>query len=283
MTDSSAQAKRGGYTRELTSLVAAPILIWIVGWGPAMLWAGLVVVICALALFEFLVLGEHKGYPVQKTMSILLLGVILAAFLLPQISVEVSVFAVLLIVPGIYVFARSPLEEALPATAVCVLSTLYVGMLGGALIRLRTDFGEDGAKLIYFLLLVVWMNDAGAYYVGKSLGRTKLSPRVSPKKTVEGGLGGIATALVAAAIIHFTFFQNFPLHHALIAAVLLAIAGVIGDLAESAWKRSAAVKDSGAVIPGHGGFLDRTDSIFFTAPILYSYWFLLVHDFRLPG
>ncbi len=105
--------------------------------------------------------------------------------------------------------------------------------------------------------------------------RHRLSPRVSPKKTIEGGIGGLATSLLAAAIVHFTFFPEFPLMHALLAALLLSIAGVVGDLAESMWKRSAAVKDSGVLIPGHGGFLDRVDSILFTAPILYAYWFVL--------
>jgi phosphatidate cytidylyltransferase len=133
---------------------------------------------------------------------------------------------------------------------------------------------------VFFLLIIVWAGDAGAYYVGRKLGRTKLSPRISPKKTVEGLIGGILSSLLAAAVVHFTFFRQFPLMHAMIAAVFLSIAGVVGDLAESMWKRSADVKDSGAMIPGHGGFLDRSDSILFTAPILYSYWFVLTNGFK---
>jgi phosphatidate cytidylyltransferase len=85
---------------------------------------------------------------------------------------------------------------------------------------------------------------------------------------------------MTAVIIHFTFFEAFPLQHAVIAGVILSVAGVVGDLAESMWKRSAAVKDSGTLIPGHGGFLDRFDSVFFTAPILYCYWSLIVHGFQ---
>ena len=159
------------------------------------------------------------------------------------------------------------------------MATLYVGMLGGSLVRLHNDFPE-GPRLIFFLLLVVWLGDAGAYYCGKTFGRHKLSPRISPKKTIEGGIGGAATSVITAIVIHFTFFKTFPLLHAIIAGVLLSVTGIIGDLAESMWKRSAAVKDSGTLIPGHGGFLDRFDSIFYTAPILYSYWFLIVHDFQ---
>jgi phosphatidate cytidylyltransferase len=148
------------------------------------------------------------------------------------------------------------------------------------MIRLRNDFPIEGPKLVFFLLIVVWVGDAGAYYFGKSFGKHKMSPRISPKKTIEGGVGGVLTAILAAVAIHFTFFPQFPVVHAAIAGIVLSITGVIGDLAESMWKRSADVKDSGTLIPGHGGFLDRFDSVFYTTPILYVYWFLIVHDFR---
>lgn len=262
------------FQRELTSVVALPLLIWIVGWASDAIYIGLIVLISIVALYEFLTLGERKGYPVHKIFSIVLMLFLLSTFLLTQLSVEIGVFAVLLFIPAAYVFGRSSVEAGLPASAVCVLGTLYVGMLAGALLRLRLDFPE-GAKLIFFLLIVVWTCDAGAYYVGKQIGKHALSPRVSPKKTIEGLLGGIFFSIVAATVIHFTFFSTFPLLHAIIAAILLSIAGVIGDLAESLWKRSAAVKDSGTLIPGHGGLLDRLDSILFTAPILYTYWFML--------
>lgn len=269
---------RRGFTRELTALVGLPPLIWIVGWAPGPVYVAMIALVASLALWEFLTLGAHKGYPVYRVISVLLGLVILWTFLSSSVSVEVGVFATLLLIPAVYVFANSPLEEALPATAVCTLGTLYIGMLAGALLRLRLDFDAAGPLLIFFLLIVVWAGDAGAYYVGSKLGRRKLSPRVSPKKTVEGLLGGVCAAILAAVVIHFTFFPQFPLVHAVIAATMLSIAGVIGDLAESLWKRSAAVKDSGTLIPGHGGFLDRLDSILFTAPLLYGYWFLLSGD-----
>jgi phosphatidate cytidylyltransferase len=267
------------FTRELTSLVGAPFMIWLIGWAPSWLYEVVIAAVAALALFEFLDLGRHKGYPVHRTVSILLMLGLLSAFSLEQVSVELGVVATLLIIPALYVFTARNLEEALPATAVCVLGTLYVGMLAGAMLRLRIDF-PVGSKLIFFLLLVVWMGDAGAYYVGSKFGKRRLSPIISPKKSVEGLIGGVFTSLIAAVVIHFTFFPEFPLVHALICAAILSSAGVIGDLAESLWKRSAAVKDSGTLIPGHGGFLDRFDSILFTAPLLYAYWFLLQHDFR---
>ena len=261
-------------TRELTAVVIAPLIIWLIGWAPDYGYIITIALVTSLALYEFLILGEAKGYPVHKVLSISLMLLILASVVMAEVEIEAAIVAVLLLIPASYVFSEPELDGALPASAVCVLGTLYVGMLGGALLRLKLDFGGLGPKLVFFLLLVVWMGDAGAYYVGRFFGRTPLS-RISPKKTIEGSLGGMATSVLTAAVIHATFFPEFPLVHALIAAFLLAAAGIVGDLAESLWKRSAAVKDSGKLLPGHGGFFDRIDSILFTAPILYGYWFFI--------
>lgn len=267
------------FAREITAAVAAPIAIWIIGWSHEYVFDATIALVAVLALHEFLSLGKAKGYDVPVILCIAIMLVIMAAFILPDFSVELGMFTALLLIPAWYVIARKDLESSLPSSAIAVLATTYVGMLGGSLIRLRNDFPE-GSKLVFFLLLVVWLGDSGAYYVGKTFGKHKLSPRISPKKTIEGLAGGIAASIITAVIIHFTFFKAFPLVHAIIAGVILSFAGVVGDLAESMWKRSAAVKDSGTLIPGHGGFLDRFDSIFFTAPILYSYWALLVRGFR---
>jgi phosphatidate cytidylyltransferase len=281
MTDAPQPPKTARFTRELTTLVAGPLAIWIIGWSSAGIFDAAVAVVAALALYEFLDLGRKKGFVIPMALCIFVMLFIVAAFILEPISVEMGVFLALLLIPGSYVLRTTDLENALPSSAIAVMATLYVGMLGGSLIRLRNDFAmPDGPHLVFFLLLVVWLGDAGAYYVGKRFGRHKLSPRISPKKTIEGGVGGITTSVIAAVVIHFTFFPNFPIIHAVIAGVILSICGMIGDLAESMWKRSASVKDSGTLIPGHGGFLDRFDSIFFTAPLLYVYWFLIVHHFQ---
>jgi phosphatidate cytidylyltransferase len=265
--------------RELTALIAAPLAIWIVGWANPYVFDAAIALIAALALYEFLVLGTRKGYRIPVVLCIAIMLFIVAAFILESVSVEMGVFGALLLIPASYVVSRGELEDALPSSAIAILATLYVGMLGGSLIRLHDDFA-DGAKLVFFLLLVVWLGDAGAYYFGRTFGKHKLSPRISPKKTVEGLIGGVATSIATALIIHFTFFRNFPLVHTIIAGTILSVSGVVGDLAESMWKRSADVKDSGTLIPGHGGFLDRFDSIFYTTPILYAYWFLILHDFK---
>jgi phosphatidate cytidylyltransferase len=268
------------YTREVTAAFLSPLAIYIIGWSQQYVYDAVIGLIAGLALYEFLVLGRRKGYQLPIVLCILIMLFIILAFVLEPISVEMGVFLTLLVIPAWYVFSRRSLDDALPSSAIAVMATLYVGMLGGSLIRLRNDFSPNiGPKLVFFLLLVVWLGDAGAYYVGKQFGRHPMSPRISPKKTIEGGIGGIVTAIITAVVIHFTFFKEFPLVHAIVAGILLSVAGVIGDLAESMWKRSAAVKDSGTLIPGHGGFLDRFDSIFFTTPILYVYWVLIQNGF----
>ncbi len=268
------------YAREITAAVMAPLTIWVIGWSHPYVFDAAVAIIGGLALYEFLQLGIRKGYYIPIVLCIAVMLFIVAAFVLEQVSVEMGVFVALLVIPTAYVLGRSALEDALPASAIATMATLYVGMLGGSLVRLRGDFHDRGPKLVFFLLLVVWLGDAGAYYVGKKFGKRKLSPQISPKKTVEGAIGGLLTSVVTAIVIHFTFFEDFPLLHAIIAGALLSVSGMIGDLAESMWKRSANVKDSGTLLPGHGGFLDRFDSIFFTAPILYTYWSLIVRNFR---
>lgn len=271
MTESVRQPLHKRYTREVTSIVALPLLIWVIGWGPETVYNVAMGIVSALALYEFLDLGRKKGYDIPIALCIGVMGVIIAAFVLEQVSVEMGMFLTLLVIPGSYVLRDIKIEEALPSSAVAVLATMYVGMLAGSLVRLRNDFAE-GPRLVFFLMIVVWIGDAGAYYVGKNFGKRKLSPRISPKKTVEGLLGGVATSILAAVIIQLTFLEEMRLIHAVIIGIVLSFTGVVGDLVESMWKRSAAVKDSGTLIPGHGGFLDRLDSILFTAPILYVYW-----------
>src|SRR5438309_3463564 len=208
--------------RELTALIAAPLAIWVVGWAHPYVFDATMSLCAALALYEFLDLGRQKGYDIPVPLCIAVMLFINAAFILEPISVEMGVFVALLVIPGSYVFSRGNLEEALPSSAIAVLATLYVGMLGGSLIRLHNDFAA-GWKLVLFLLMVVWLGDAGAYYVGKNLGRHQLSPRISPKKTIEGLAGGIAISMITAAIVHFTYFKELPLLHAMISGVILSM------------------------------------------------------------
>jgi phosphatidate cytidylyltransferase len=148
-----------------------------------------------------------------------------------------------------------------------ILGVAYVGGLLSFPSLLRGL--EDGRQYIYFLAFTTWVGDTGAFYVGSGLGRRPLCPRISPKKTLEGAVGGIiATVLLAVAGCAW-IWPRFSWGRAAIAGLVIAIVGIAGDLCESAVKRAASAKDSGGIIPGHGGVLDRLDSLMFTGPVLY--------------
>src|SRR5216684_2885815 len=147
--------------RELTAVIAAPFAIWMVGWANPYVFDAAVALIATLALYEFLDLGKRKGYHLPITLCMAVMLFIIAAFILEPISVEMGVFLALLVIPASYVFAKEDLDQALPSSAIAVTATLYVGMLGGSLIRLRNDFPPNiGPKLVFFLILVVWLGDA---------------------------------------------------------------------------------------------------------------------------
>src|SRR5215212_3777193 len=231
MTEVPAARPPARFARELTALVLAPLAVWLVGWSPAWAFNVAIALISTLALIEFLALGTRKGYDIPVILCVLVALFITASFILEKVSVEMGMFLALLIIPASYVIRTGSIEEALPSSAVAVFATMYVGMLAGSLIRLRNDFPE-GPYLVFFLVLVVWLGDAGAYYTGKKFGKRKLSPRISPKKTVGGLIGGIATSVITAVIIQLTFFHEFPMVHAIVVGIVLSISGVIGDLAE---------------------------------------------------
>jgi phosphatidate cytidylyltransferase len=167
---------------------------------------------------------------------------------------------------------RRPLAERLPADAMTVFGALFLAVPLGYLIGLRKLGGELGGDLIFFLFLVVWGGDSAAYYIGSLTGRHPLAPRISPKKTIEGAVAGVLGSLLAALLARAWFFPELRREDCWILGALLAVAGIIGDLVESMWKRGAGLKDSATLVPGHGGILDRCDSLLFGGPILYYYF-----------
>ena len=144
--------------------------------------------------------------------------------------------------------------------------------LGSHLVALRTGFPQPlSAHLLSFFFLVLMGSDAGAYYTGRALGKRKLAPSISPGKTWEGSVGGLVAALAMAALAHFWFFRELPLRYMLPLAATMTVLGILGDLAESALKRGAGAKDAANILPGHGGILDRLDSLLFNAPLIYYF------------
>jgi phosphatidate cytidylyltransferase len=186
----------------------------------------------------------------------------------PEILIP-TLLAILIGIISVPLLSRIPLEQSLRNSAVTLFGVLYLGLTLGTLPMTRLL--PQGEWLIFFLLLVTWASDTGAYYVGTLFGRHQLAPTISPKKTVEGLVGGFFGAIIVAYTARWWFLPELSGLDCLILATLLTITGLWGDLTESAMKRSVGTKDSGGILPGHGGMLDRLDSLLFTAPVFYYY------------
>src|SRR5215813_15084475 len=166
----------------------------------------------------------------------------------------------------------APFEKMIASVGSTLLGVLYIPLLGSHLVALRTGFTQTlSAHLLSFFFLVLMGSDAGAYYCGRTFGKRKLAPSISPGKTWAGVVGGIVAALAMATIAHFWFFNELPLKWALPLAAVMTILGILGDLTESALKRSAGAKDAAKLLPGHGGILDCLDSLLFNAPVIYYF------------
>ena len=166
----------------------------------------------------------------------------------------------------------APFDKLVASTGVTILGVLYIGLLGSHLVAIRTGFDQTrSAHLLSFFFLVLMGADTGAYYVGRALGKHKLAPSISPGKTWEGVVGGVAAGLIMALISHYWFFRELPLKWTLPLAGAMIVIGILGDLTESAIKRGAGAKDAAKLLPGHGGMLDRLDSLLFNAPLIYYF------------
>jgi phosphatidate cytidylyltransferase len=168
-------------------------------------------------------------------------------------------------------FAPHPVEGAIEDISTTFLGIFYVALLFGFQMAIRTPPTPNGKQWIVFLYFVIWATDIGAYSIGVPFGKRRLYPKVSPKKSVEGLVGGVVFAIGMALLCRVWFMPPLGISEAVLLGVVLALVGTLGDLVESLFKRSVGIKDSGSFIPGHGGMLDRMDSMLFAAPVLYYY------------
>ncbi len=184
-------------------------------------------------------------------------------------SPTISVSIILILVLVAHLFTVKNIESALTDVSITFFGIFYIGWLMGHIILLRGM--ENGQSLIFFLFLVTWAGDAGAYYTGSYFGKHRLSYVISPKKTYEGAAGCFAFSILMAFIAKYWFFSHLTVNDTIILGISFGIISQLGDFSESLLKRSAGVKDSSFLIPAHGGILDRIDSLLFTAPLLYYY------------
>jgi phosphatidate cytidylyltransferase len=266
--------------RVLTALVLIPPVTYIIGWAPEWLFLIVLIAVVERSLYEFVLINRQAGFQCLPGLAYsagALLCVAQASELRAQgwggFAVSAVLFASVLCVL-ILALARLRDLRQYPGTAASTLfGVLYIGFTLSCLVPMRFSgrfvWAGSGRNLTLLLFLVIWADDIFAYLTGKLLGRTLLMPRVSPKKTLEGSLGGLAGSLLAGWLFARWFWHPANLKAAMLLVVVIALAGQVGDLAESALKRGADVKDSGTLLPGHGGLLDRVDSLLFGAPALW--------------
>ncbi|HEV2834311.1 MAG TPA: phosphatidate cytidylyltransferase, partial [Pyrinomonadaceae bacterium] len=262
----------------ITAVVVLPFLIAsiLVPWLK-WLFVAMAIAAMALALFEFYVLAKLRGLKPDTGAGFLAATAILvvATFPIDVYNLLLVQLVIMGLTAGALVAATlrgAPFDKMIASTGATVLGVLYIALLGSHLVALRMWPREAlAADMLSFFFLVLMGGDAGAYYLGRAFGKRKLAPSISPGKTWEGVIGGVGAALLMAAVAHYWFFRELPLKYALPLAVVMTVVGIFGDLAESALKRGADKKDAANILPGHGGLLDRLDSLLFNAPLIYYF------------
>lgn len=247
-----------------------PLLILFILYAGTFLFAGLVMVASLLALLELydMALPDSRRF---EAVSAALASTVLVPVLISAkpwgipcaLALFFLLFAILLL------FRFRDLTTVVSHLTLIVFGLLYIPLLLGHLALLRGL--PDGRSWVFLVLLIVMCGDSAAYFTGVALGRRKLYPAISPNKSVEGAVGGLLGSLCGALIAHYGFFSTLGLVHAVFLGVFLGGMGQVGDLFESMLKRGFGVKDSGRLFPGHGGILDRLDSLLFVFPVAYYY------------
>jgi phosphatidate cytidylyltransferase len=255
--------------RLLTAAIGVPVLVWLVGWGASWLFAAVLVVLTTAALREFFLMTFPQSSP--KQIFGILLGLAWAASIFLEDDLRGAVWwgPLFLIAFSAYLLTPGELAERLHALLFTILGAVYLGFLFPHLLLLFK--AAQGRGWTFWLLSVVMVGDSVAYFVGRSFGVRKLAPQISPGKTVAGAWGYLAGAAVAGMIAAAIFLQQFHWAEILLLSLTVGVLGQLGDLFESWLKRVFAVKDSGSLLPGHGGLLDRLDSLIFPAVFTSTY------------
>lgn len=266
-------------TRMLTGLVMGIIALWCLLYGGIAL-LGLIAVFVYLGSKEYVQILENKGF--FPSLKVILFSDALFATLcyFNRFDLVAITFTLCSITAFMWVLFRGR-QPYIANVSTTILGFVYSGWfpLHLLLVRglnaenyqgfLKLNIQNDGLGYVMFLFTTILLTDTGGYYFGKKFGKNKLAPVVSPKKTIEGAIGGAICAIIGAVVVGY--FIHLPIYHAIILGLLCTIFAQVGDLSESLIKRDAGVKDSGNTLPGHGGFLDRTDSYVFTIPVAFYY------------
>lgn len=259
------------FKRWLTGIIAVPILILVIGFAPRWLFYAIAFLAAIIGLAEFFAMAAPKLPTPVKALSYVLSFFFFTFIAYGPFFLILAVLSLSVIVPlGFYLFSNASLRtQAVEDASKTALGLLYICLPLSLLLMI--DKHPRGQLWIFFILGVAFFNDTGAFYVGRSLGRHKLYPSISPGKTWEGAAGGILSSILAAYLFS-RFFSIYEFNWFIIGlASLLSVCGQVGDLAESMLKRLYGMKDSGKILPGHGGLLDRIDGLLFSIPVLYVF------------
>lgn len=271
-------------SRIITAVVLLPFLIAsiLIPWLQP-LFVVLAAAAMILGLYEFYVLARKKDMKPDVAAGYLGGAALFTIFYFAtpdlqvqnRLDVQMIVLVFLVLTVGTLLAATlrgAPFDKMIASSGATILGVLYVVLLGGHLVAMRTGFEQQlSAHLLSFFFMVLMGSDIGAYYVGRAIGKHKLAPKISPGKTWEGVASAVIAGLALATVAHFWFFRELPLKWTLPLAAVMTVFGVFGDLTESALKRGAGAKDAAKTLPGHGGLLDRMDSLLFNAPLLYYF------------
>jgi len=274
--------------RILTAAVLIPLVLALVWWGPPELLATVAAAVAIMALIEFFNLADRMGLRAFRYWTLICAAAIFYAQYTAGLAETHTFFggsitrepawtlpleAVLLIfifgMAIVGISTRRPMHEILPGMAAGAAGLLFVVLPFSYLVRLN-EIPRTGRQLVLFTLFLMWAGDTLAYFVGKALGHLPMAPELSPRKTWEGAFANLLGSLIIGYL--FSRWMSADLAGMLIIAALANLAGQLGDLIESAYKRGAAIKDSGTLLPGHGGFLDRIDSLILASPVVWAAW-----------
>lgn len=266
--------------RVFTALILIPLVLALVFLGPRWLFTVATAGVALMAAWEFMSMAERSGAKPPRIAVLVAISLLFAVSYewvdLTWVTIGVLTLALL-----VYCTFSSAVEQVMPDACTSVFCLFYVGCTLVAMPVLRGEEDSNGPSLVTFLLCAVWAGDIVALYVGRAWGRRKMAPRLSPNKTWVGAAGSLAGSLLAtgallgvAYLFEMANSERFSLHaevwyYWLGLAVLVNLAAQVGDLAESALKRSVDLKDSGTILPGHGGVLDRIDALLLAAPVLW--------------
>jgi phosphatidate cytidylyltransferase len=252
----------------VTRLLSGVVLLAAFGaaawWVPPLLLLVVAALVAVLAIVEYCALAGRLGAPVPAIPASVGAAVVCTAVAWPGASPGLVVMAVVIAAGAAAVGRGLTAPDTLSRVAAAVFGPLYIGLPLGAVISVRWEHGREALLL---LILVVVASDSAQYFAGRAFGRRPLAPALSPKKTMEGALGGLVAGALTLGVLGHWWWPDAPAPLRAGLGAVLAVLGITGDLFESMLKRAAGVKDSGAIIPGHGGVLDRIDALLFTTPV----------------